>query len=41
MPTGRPGMEVGTKFMSYQVLLLKREGNAEPYAEMNSLDEQY
>lgn len=41
MPTGSPGMEVGTKFMSYQVLLLKQEGTAEPYAKMNSLDEQY
>ncbi len=31
-----PGMEVGDKFMPYQVLLLKRDGSAEVYADIHS-----
>ncbi|MEH6583491.1 MAG: DUF411 domain-containing protein [Halioglobus sp.] len=36
MPVGSPGMEVGDKFMPYQVLLLKRDGSAEVYADILS-----
>jgi hypothetical protein len=36
MPVGSPGMEVGDKFMPYQVLLLKRDGSAEVYADIHS-----
>lgn len=40
MPVGSPGMEVGDKFMAYQVLLLKRDGSIETYASVTSADEQ-
>ena len=36
MPVGSPGMEVGDKFMPYQVLLLMRDGSAGVYADINS-----
>lgn len=36
MPVGSPGMEVGDRFMPYQVLLLKQDGSAEVYAEIRS-----
>ena len=36
MPVGSPGMEMGTDFMPYQVLLLKRDGGAEIYAQVDS-----
>ena len=32
MPVGSPGMEVGDRFMPYQVLLLKQDGGTEVYA---------
>lgn len=41
MPLGSPGMEVGDRFSPYQVLLLKSDGSAEVYAQVNSLEEQY
>ncbi|MBV35846.1 MAG: hypothetical protein CMP47_10420 [Rickettsiales bacterium] len=41
MPVGSPGMEVGDKFMPYQVFLLKIDGSVETYAEVNSQEEQY
>lgn len=36
MPVGSPGMEVDERFSPYQVLLLKRDGSAEVYAEVDS-----
>ena len=36
MPVGSPGMEVDERFSAYQVLLLKRDGSAEVYAEADS-----
>ena len=41
MPVGSPGMEVGNKFMPYQVLLLKRDGNHEIYADVRRREQQY
>ncbi len=41
MPIGSPGMEMDKRFASYQVLLLKRDGSAEVYAEVNSPVQQY
>ena len=41
MPMGSPGMEMGDRFTPYQVLLLKRDGSAEVYAEVSSPLEQY
>ncbi|MEZ0149685.1 MAG: DUF411 domain-containing protein [Candidatus Reddybacter sp.] len=41
MPMGSPGMEMGDRFSPYQVLLLKRDGSAEVYAEVSSPLEQY
>jgi hypothetical protein len=34
MPVGSPGMEMGTKFMPYQVLLLKADGSHEVFADI-------
>ena len=34
-------MEVGNKFMPYQVLLLKRDGNHEIYADVRRREQQY
>jgi hypothetical protein len=41
MPVGSPGMEVGDKFMPYQVLLLKRDGNHEIYADIRRPEQQH
>lgn len=41
MPTGSPGMEMGTRFDPYQVLLLKKDGSAEVYADIRSPAMQY
>ncbi len=41
MPIGTPGMEVGDKFMPYQVILLKSDGSYDIYAELNSYQEQF
>ena len=41
MPVGSPGMEMGDKFMPYQVLLLKSDGSALVYASLNSYEEQF
>ncbi len=40
MPAGSPGMEVGDRFMPYQVWLLKKDGSAEVFASVNSRDQQ-
>ena len=36
MPVGSPGMEVGDRFMPYQILLLQKDGSTEIFAEINS-----
>jgi hypothetical protein len=41
MPLGSPGMEVGDKFMPYQVLLLKRNGSHEIYDDISRPEQQY
>ncbi|WP_026377155.1 DUF411 domain-containing protein [Aestuariibacter salexigens] len=41
MPLGSPGMEVGDRFMPYKVLLLKKDGTSEVYAEVSSYEEQF
>jgi len=40
MPVGSPGMEVGDKFMAYQIHLLKKEGSSEVFATVRSHQEQ-
>jgi len=46
MPIGSPGMEVdnghgGSKFMAYQVLLLKSDGSSEVFATLSDYSEQF
>ncbi|SIS48013.1 DUF411 domain-containing protein [Neptunomonas antarctica] len=40
MPAGSPGMEVGDMFMPYPILLLKKDGSSEVYAQVKSLEDQ-
>lgn len=35
MPLGSPGMEVGDRFMAYDVLILYKDGSSEVYAEVS------
>tara|TARA_R110000868_G_scaffold21446_7_gene88815 strand:- start:1570 stop:2070 length:501 start_codon:yes stop_codon:yes gene_type:complete len=41
MPLGSPGMEVGDRFMPYQVLILFNDGSSQVYAQVNSYKEQF
>lgn len=41
MPVGSPGMEVNERFMPYQVLLLKKDGSTEVFANVESLAQQH
>lgn len=41
MPVGSPGMEMGSKFMPYNVLLLKVDGSTEIYEHVSQAAEQY
>ena len=41
MPIGSPGMEVGDRFMPYNVLILFKDGNSKVYAKLNTYDEQF
>lgn len=41
MPIGTPGMEVGERFMPYNVLILFKDGNSKVYAKLNTYDEQF
>lgn len=41
MPVGSPGMEMGERFMQYQVLVLNEDGSSEVYAEVNTPGDQY
>lgn len=40
MPAGSPGMEMGDMFTPYPVLLLKKDGTSEVYAQINSFEDQ-
>jgi hypothetical protein len=40
MPVGSPGMEVGDRFMPYQVWLLKKDGSTEIFATVDRPDQQ-
>lgn len=40
MPAGSPGMDVGGMFTPYPVLLLKKDGSSEIYAQVKSLEDQ-
>ena len=41
MPLGSPGMEVGSRFMPYKVLLLRADGSVETYADIKKSSDQY
>lgn len=41
MPVGTPGMEMGDRFMPYQILLLNADGSASIYAEIATYEEQF
>lgn len=41
MPVGSPGMEVGDRFMPYEVLLLQKDGDTRVYARIDSPEQQY
>jgi hypothetical protein len=40
MPVGSPGMEMGNRFSPYVVLLLNKDGSSEPFAQINSAEDQ-
>lgn len=41
MPLGSPGMEMGDRFSPYHVMLVKKDGTTEVYANVASLEEQH
>ena len=41
MPIGSPGMEVGDKFSSYDILLIRDNGTHEVYAHIDNYEEQF
>ena len=41
MPMGSPGMEIGNRFNSYDVILMKKDGTSEVYATVKTRTEQY
>ncbi|MCX2834971.1 DUF411 domain-containing protein [Microbulbifer thermotolerans] len=41
MPPGSPGMEMGDRFVPYQVLQINADGSHSVYAEINTADQQY
>ncbi len=41
MPMGSPGMEMGSRFEPYQVLLMKKDGSHEVYATIEQQAQQY
>lgn len=41
MPVGSPGMEMGSRFQAYQVMLLMKDGSASVYATVKNAQEQY
>lgn len=41
MPMGSPGMEIGNRFDSFDVILMKKDGTSEVYATVKTQAEQY
>lgn len=41
MPIGSPGMEVGERFMPYNVLVFFKDGTSKVYAKVNTYEEQF
>ena len=41
MPVGSPGMEVGDRFMPYNVLILFKDGTSKVYAKVKTYEEQF
>lgn len=41
MPVGSPGMEVGDKFLPYQILTLMRDGTTRVFKEIRTMSEQH
>jgi hypothetical protein len=41
MPLGSPGMEVGDRFMPYQILLILNDGSTSEYVAVNAYEEQF
>lgn len=41
MPVGSPGMEVGERFMPYNVLMLFKDGTSKVYAKVQNYEEQF
>lgn len=41
MPAGSPGMEMGDKFDPYSIMLVKKDGSSEVYADVATFEEQY
>jgi len=41
MPVGSPGMEVGDRFMPYNVLILFKDGTSKTYAKVKTYEEQF
>ena len=40
MPIGSPGMEMGDRFMAYDIILMKKDGSSEVYASIKSKADQ-
>ena len=41
MPVGTPGMEVGDRFMPYNILLLNADGTVTEYKQVMTYEEQF
>lgn len=41
MPLGSPGMEVGERFTPYDILLIKKDGSVETYAQIKTVADQH
>ena len=41
MPLGSPGMEVGDRFMPYNILIMYKDGSSEIYASLQTYQEQF
>jgi hypothetical protein len=41
MPAGSPGMEMGSQFTPYNVMLVKKDGSSEIFVRMMSYSDQF
>jgi len=41
MPLGSPGMEVGDRFMPYEILVFLKDGTSKVYAKVDGYDMQF